>query len=75
MSLLKENGHCDRTLTFATRPENRYSSDKTIYNELVDINRRLDKHLIEKPAQADYHRLPNSPDLATEPKVCEWLAE
>lgn len=63
---LKGNGDCNEALTIGRRPENRYSLAKTIYIELVDIFRRLDKHLTEKLAQVDYLRLANSPNPESE---------
>ena len=52
VSLLKDSGRCHQALTFGRRLENRYSSDKTIYIELVDIYWRLDKRFWESPRRA-----------------------
>lgn len=91
LRLLKDRGFFDQALVIGRRLENKYPSDKSIYFELVDLYRLLDKGLLEKLAQADYHRLSGSPelaiklysqvlksseiDLATESKVREKLAK
>ncbi len=91
MHLLKDEGRFDQALAIGRRLENRYSANKKVYFELVDLYRKLGRKLFEKLAQADYHRLSGSPDLAiklysqilgspdidlaTESKVREKLAE
>lgn len=91
MNLLKDTGRLTDALTIARRLENRYPDDKDVFFELVDIYRLLKKGLQEMIAQADYHRLTGSKDLAiklyskvlgapdidlaTESKVREKLAE
>ena len=90
LRLLKDRGLFDQALLIGRRLGNRFPRNKAIYFELVDLYRLLDKSLLEKLAQADYHRLGgskelaiklynqvlNSPDidLATESKVREKLA-
>jgi predicted Zn-dependent protease len=91
LRLLKDLGLLDQALVIGRRLENRYPRDKSIYFELVDLYRLLDRSIMEKLAQADYHRLNgsqelaiklynqvlNSPeiDLATESKVREKLTK
>ena len=91
MGLLKNTGRYADALAIARRLENRYPDDEAIYFELADIYRLLDQRLMEMIAQADYHRLTGSSelaiklyskilgfpdiDLATESKVREKLAE
>jgi len=91
MNLLKQAGRYTEALTIARRLENRYPDDKAVFFELADIYRLLKKGLQEMIAQADYHRLTGSKDLAiklygrvlgspdidlaTESKVKEKLAE
>jgi len=64
MKLLKNTGRYNRALSIARRLENRYPDDKAVFFELADIYRLLDKGLQEMIAQADYHRLAGSRDLA-----------
>lgn len=91
LRLLKDRGLFEQALLIGRRLENRYPRNKAIYFELVDLYRLLDKRLMEKLAQADYHRLSGSRelaiklysqvldspdiDLATESKVREKLSE
>lgn len=91
MRLLKDSRRFDQALVIGRRLEIRYPGDKTVFFELVDLYRHLDQNLLEMLAQADYHRLAGSPDLAiklysqilvspdidlaTESKVREKLAE
>lgn len=89
--LLKDRGLYSQALAIGRRLENTYPSDKSIYFELVDLYRLLENRLMERIAQADYHRLSGSPqlaiklytqaldssdiDLSTESKVREKLAK
>jgi predicted Zn-dependent protease len=91
MNLLKDTGRFTDALAIARRLENRYPDDKAVFFELADIYRLLNNGLQEMIAQADYHRLTGSRDLAiklyskilgapdidlaTESKVREKLAE
>ncbi|MCP4430301.1 MAG: M48 family metalloprotease [Gammaproteobacteria bacterium] len=64
LRLLKDSKRLDQALVIGRRLENRYSSNKAVFFELVDLYHLLDKSLMEMLAQADYHRLSGSPDLA-----------
>ena len=91
LRLLKDSGQYDQALTIARRLENKYSSNTSVYFELVEIYRVLEKNIMEMLAQADYHRLNGATDLAkklyqqildspeislsTESKVREKLAQ
>jgi len=91
MHLLKNTDRFTDALAIARQLENRYPDDQAVFFELADIYRLLKKDLQAMIAQADYHRLSGSKDLAiklyskilkspdidlaTESKVREKLAE
>lgn len=64
MQMLKESGRFNQALVIGRRLENRYPGDKSVFFELADLYRQLNLNLLEMLAQADYHRLSGSTDLA-----------
>ena len=89
--LLKSGNEFEAALLITRRLEKRFPDDKTLYKELAEIYRELNRPVFRMMAEAEYHQLVGSPllaiklynsvidsdetDLATESRARAKLAE